>query len=135
MTYQRRQGARKLIRKAMALPFLPGEHAYQAFEMLNEQARENTHQMTDLFNYIDEQWFKNSLWSPREWSVYKQVTRTNNDVEGKCHTSIFLFVGCRAIPDMSVILRGNKCSSMEKKLSAPSELIDQKKKKYALTLS
>jgi hypothetical protein len=36
----------------------------------------------DLFEYVNDQWLENSLWSAEELSVYRQIIRTNNDTYG-----------------------------------------------------
>ena len=33
-----------------------------------------------LISYVDKQWFHK--FTPEDWCVYRQTTRTNNDVEG-----------------------------------------------------
>ena len=49
----------------MALPFLSGDYAYRTFQLLSAQVNDNTQQMVELFTYVDDQWFKNSLWPLR----------------------------------------------------------------------
>ncbi|KAH3774036.1 hypothetical protein DPMN_175407 [Dreissena polymorpha] len=82
-TYERREGVHDLIRKLLALPFLPGPHIPRAFDCLLDKAEGNTAQMRPLFEYVENQWIESTLWSESEWSVYKQTVRTNNDTEGK----------------------------------------------------
>ena len=38
--------------------------------------------MKTLFQYVEDQWLESSLWSEKEWSVYRQSIMTNNGVEG-----------------------------------------------------
>ena len=47
----------------------------------------NTPQLSELTNYIYQTWIINSMWKPNCWSVYNQLVRTNNDVEG-WHSSL-----------------------------------------------
>ena len=35
-----------------------------------------------LTNYIQEQWIEGTIFTPKDWSVFKQPIRTNNDIEG-----------------------------------------------------
>lgn len=81
-TYQRREGVHNIVRKLLALPFLPGRDIPRAFERLRDRADGSSEPVTSLFQYVDDQWLDNSLWSPDEWSVYRQTVRTNNDTEG-----------------------------------------------------
>ena len=36
----------------------------------------------DLVDYMKRQWIENPVFTPKDWSVYKQPVRTNNDIEG-----------------------------------------------------
>ncbi|XP_033741960.1 uncharacterized protein LOC117328536 [Pecten maximus] len=38
--------------------------------------------LVQLCDYIEGTWLKHSIWSPENWSVFGQVVRTNNDLEG-----------------------------------------------------
>lgn len=79
-TYERREGIHLLIRRTLALPFLPPTHIDRAFAALKSKA--TTTELTELFQYLEHQWIRSSVWSVREWSVYRQPVRSNNDVEG-----------------------------------------------------
>jgi hypothetical protein len=82
-TYRERGTVHTLIRKLLALPFMPGQHISRAFNRLRQRADTSSKPVADLFTYINDQWIESSLWSPEEWSVYRQPVRTNNDTEGK----------------------------------------------------
>ena len=63
----------------MALPFLPCEHIKPAFRNLEERASNDIeHQLT---TYIYNTWIAGQ-WQPKDWCVFNQTVRTNNDVEG-----------------------------------------------------
>ncbi|KAH3792693.1 hypothetical protein DPMN_146192 [Dreissena polymorpha] len=62
-TYERRESVHGLIRKLLALPFLPGPHIPRAFDCLRDKAEANTAQMRSLFEYVEIQWIESSLWS------------------------------------------------------------------------
>ena len=63
----------------MALPFLPCEHIEPAFRILEGRvSNDMEHQLT---TYIDNTWIVGQ-WKPKDWSVFNQTVRTNNDVEG-----------------------------------------------------
>ena len=66
-------------RKLMALPFLPAEHIEPAFRNLEEHASSGTE--IELATYIDTTWISGN-WHPKDWSIFNQPVRTNNDVEG-----------------------------------------------------
>ncbi|XP_053395522.1 uncharacterized protein LOC123527520 [Mercenaria mercenaria] len=81
-TYRERQSVHSLIRKLLALPFLPAADIKRAFRKLQEQAEDSSEQVQDLFTYVSDEWLESSKWSEDEWSVYRQTIRTNNDTEG-----------------------------------------------------
>ena len=68
------------IRKLMALCFLPAQHITPIFNRLAGEAA--TEPLSALVTYMRSTWITNRLWSPRDWSVYGQSIRTNNDCEG-----------------------------------------------------
>ena len=65
------------IRKLMALPFLPQHEIQPMFVRLRLQA-----QTQPLVDYIRRQWIENTMFPPKDWSVYRQPIRTSNDIEG-----------------------------------------------------
>ena len=96
-TYEKREGVHLLIRKLLALPFLPGAHIHRAFDRLRETVDDRMPAMDQLFCYVEDQWIHNTLWAPEEWSIYRQNVRTNNDVEGNIlqlckHKQVIMFV-------------------------------------------
>ena len=64
----------------MALPFLPHHEIGPMFQLLRRQAQ--TQPLKDLVSYIDHQWIESTVFPPKDWSVYRQPVRTNNDIEG-----------------------------------------------------
>ena len=71
----------KIIRKILALPFLHAEHISVMFQSLDAKA--DSPKLRDLMSYVNDTWIANPVWSPRDWSVYMQSIRTNNnDCEG-----------------------------------------------------
>ena len=64
----------------MALPFLPHHEIPPMFQRLRLQAQAQS--LRDLVNYIERQWIESILFPPKDWSVYRQPVRTNNDIEG-----------------------------------------------------
>ncbi|XP_060604396.1 uncharacterized protein LOC132757205 [Ruditapes philippinarum] len=79
-TYEGKQAIHWYIKRLLALPFLPAEHIEIAFNKLKTLA--STTELKELIEYIENQWLGNSVWSVRQWCVYRQSVRTNNDVEG-----------------------------------------------------
>jgi hypothetical protein len=72
------------IKKLLVIAFLPAGHIKIAFNKLKTLA--STTEMKELVEYNESQWLensKNSVWSVRQWCVYKQSVRTNSDVEGE----------------------------------------------------
>ena len=70
----------RYIRKLMALPFLPHREIQPMFLRLRLQAQ--TQPLLGLVEYIRYQWIESTMFLPRNWSVYRQPIRTNNDTEG-----------------------------------------------------
>ena len=62
-------------------PFLlPYPEIQPMFDLLEEQAQ--TDQLGRLVQYIRRQWIESEVFTPRNWCVYKEPVRTNNDLEG-----------------------------------------------------
>ena len=70
----------KYIRKLMALPFLPHRQISPMF--LRLQAEAQTEPLENLVACIRRQWIESTVFLPKNWSVYQQAIRTNNDIEG-----------------------------------------------------
>jgi len=64
----------------MALPFLPYREILPMFVRLKAQAQ--TEKLTSLVNYVRRQWIESQVFTLRNWCIYKQPIRTNNDLEG-----------------------------------------------------
>ena len=64
----------------MALPFLPHHQISRMFLRLEVQAQ--TEPLQNLVAYIRRQWIESTVFLPKNWSVYQQAIRTNNDIEG-----------------------------------------------------
>ena len=70
----------RYIRKLMALPFLLHHEIKPMFVCLSVQAE--TQPLRDLIAYILKQWVDSTIFPQKDWSVFKQPIRTNNDIEG-----------------------------------------------------
>jgi len=46
------------------------------------EAQDQTEKLTSLVNYVKRQWIESQVFTPRNWCIYKQPIRTNNDLEG-----------------------------------------------------
>ena len=79
-TYSQRGAEYRYIRSLMALPFLPSADIPSAFDQL--ALRASSAELKQLVRYIETTWISNTVWTPRNWSIYKTSIRTNNDVEG-----------------------------------------------------
>lgn len=76
MAYTSDDRVYRYIRKLMALPFLPFQEIMPMF------VRPRVEPLRDLVDYIKRQWIENSIFTPKEWSVYRQTILSNNDVKG-----------------------------------------------------
>ena len=74
---------RGLLRRLLALPYLPPAEIPGAFERLQDVALEQGDcRLMGLFEYVRSTWFESGIWTVASWSVYNRVVRTNNDCEG-----------------------------------------------------
>ena len=64
----------------MALMILPHHKIRLMFVRLGVQAQ--TQPLCNLADYTQEQWNESTINTPKDWSVFKQPIRTNNDIEG-----------------------------------------------------
>ena len=76
-----KKGVHKILKTLLALPYLPKRHIPEAFEDLRQQTN-NCEQLTRVFNYVESTWLRNTVWAVENWSCYRRLVRTNNDVEG-----------------------------------------------------
>ena len=78
-TYDQKKAVHIYIRKVLSLPFLPADHIGPAFQQLSPIA--TSEKLQQLMSYLKETWVNNTVWNVRQWSVFRQSVRTNNDVE------------------------------------------------------
>ena len=50
--------------------------------MLARARRSGNDNIRTFMEYVNTTWVSSVLWPPRSWSVHREMTRTNNDVEG-----------------------------------------------------
>ena len=79
--YRSDSRAHDLLRRLLALQFLPKEHIPFALENLRHKS--DNEMFRDLCTYVHDTFIVG--WHPTNWSNYKQIIRTNNDVEGWHH--------------------------------------------------
>ena len=84
MAYRDSEGPlRALLRKLLALPYLPPDAIHRSFNRLEDAALEHgDSRLADLFEYVRTTWFESGVWSVESWNVYNRAVRTNNDCEG-----------------------------------------------------
>lgn len=78
--YKAGGGVNRLVRRILALPFLPAEHIPPAHRKLSEKTTDP--RLLNLLQYVDSAWLRSSVWEVSSWSSFMRATRTNNDVEG-----------------------------------------------------
>ena len=81
--YQEDRGTTILIKKFMALPFLPSREIPDTFARL--EAKATTAPLQMFANYVKDTWIDSQVMPPSCWSVFKEAVRTNNDIEGWHH--------------------------------------------------
>ena len=89
-TYLQRKTTYQLVRKLLAIPFLPADHIVPALDNLRTAA--TTPALQSLFDYVSTTWAGSSIWGIRQWCVFRQVVRTNNDTEGKYDYIFIIFI-------------------------------------------
>ena len=114
LPYMEDTATHSYLRKLVALPFLPAIEIPTTFEQL--RLRANSDSLKALVAYIDSTWVYSSTFPPKDWSVYGQAIRTNNDLEG-WHNALNRRAGGRVhIPFYLLIQRSQRshadcCSS------------------------
>ncbi|XP_020915135.2 uncharacterized protein LOC110252639 [Exaiptasia diaphana] len=68
-----------LIRKLMALPFLPTDCIRRNLRRLKDDA---TPELRQLVDYFEDNWLASPVSTKDNWCVFKEAIRTNNDIEG-----------------------------------------------------
>ena len=68
-------------REFMALPLLPHEHIAAVFAHIAANINATTPQLLLLSAYMRDTWVTGPVFTPRDWTVYRQQVRTNSDVE------------------------------------------------------
>ncbi|CAD5126447.1 DgyrCDS14576 [Dimorphilus gyrociliatus] len=79
--YKEKKAEYRIMKKLMALPFLPSDLIEPTFKTIKEIS---PIEMKSLLEYIETQWI-NGFYKPEVWSVYGEAIRTNNDLEGWHH--------------------------------------------------
>ena len=92
----------EILREVLSLPMVPWQQIENCFNDLRQRSEElragilklnekraedkktplSVVDSTPFFDYVEKTWIKNRTWPPKTWSVYFQIVRTNNDVEG-----------------------------------------------------
>ena len=95
------------------LPFLPHREIRPMFIRLGAQAQ--TEPLRSLVDYVRRQWIESQVFPPRNWCVYKQPIRTNNDIEG-WHNALNRRAGSRtmrlAVLLIELLGRGEKLTAV-----------------------
>jgi hypothetical protein len=80
--YMQKGDKYEFLRKLMSLPYLPVEQITAAFDRLKIVAEEAGGPVLNVVEYMDRTWIRGSVWNPSNWSVFRELVRTNNDLEG-----------------------------------------------------
>ncbi|CAD5126475.1 DgyrCDS14598 [Dimorphilus gyrociliatus] len=79
--FKKKRGQWFEMRQLMALPFLPFHIIPIEFGRIKDYLQ-SVKKLGDLIKYFERNWMMDRIWSPKQWSIYKNAIRTNNDVEG-----------------------------------------------------
>ncbi|KAH3889390.1 hypothetical protein DPMN_013444 [Dreissena polymorpha] len=107
----------------MSLPYLPAEHITTAFNQLHQQLKttEVGGPVLKVLDYVEKTWINRAVWRPENWSVFREVIRTNNEVEG-WHRRINMRAGraCISFCILVPLLRG-KAQTVDLQIRLVSE--------------
>lgn len=78
--YESNRYVAEVINWLMALPYLPEKHIEEAFLELQRMASLKPC-LTRLFQYFETTWIL-GFWTPKDWSVYLNPMRSEEEVEG-----------------------------------------------------
>jgi hypothetical protein len=76
---------------------LPAEKIRKPFDKIKEQIEmeEDLHDLLSFCIYVENTWINSSIWPPENWSMFMQMRRTNNHVEG-FHNSLRVLVNSKS---------------------------------------
>ena len=129
--YQSDSGTHNLIRKLLALPFLPAEEIPNAFHRL--EANCATEALQTLAQYINNTWISSTTWHPSCWSVFQQSVSTNNDTEGWHHGLNRRAQGKSQLPFyllVELLFQEAKLTSLQIRLASVKKLKRIQRKEY-----
>ncbi|KAK3698433.1 hypothetical protein QZH41_010007, partial [Actinostola sp. cb2023] len=130
VTYQNDEATYNYIRKLMALPFLPHHEIPAMFARLRIQA--TTQPLRQIVQYIKDQWIESTIHPIKDWSIYGQPIRTNNDIEG-WHHGLNRRASGRHLPLYELIEllhREAKLCAIQIRLVSNQKLTRMQRKKY-----
>nr|XP_039265774.1 uncharacterized protein LOC120341350 [Styela clava] len=78
--YNKDIGTRDLMKQVMALCYIPD--MFIPSLCLSLRGKMTTDGLNRFAEYFDRTWLKNSVWKPKDWSVFDVDVRTNNHLEG-----------------------------------------------------
>jgi hypothetical protein len=90
--YMQKVDKYEFLRKLMSLPYLPVEQITAAFDRLKIVAEEAGGPVLNVVEYMERTWIRGSVWNPSNWSVFRELVRTNNDLEGWHRRLIYYLV-------------------------------------------
>ena len=130
VAYTEDQGTYEWIRKLLALPFLPYADITTQFERLRLGIEGPRKELTD---YIASQWIYNAIFPMKDWSVFMQPVRTNNDIEG-WHNALNRRANGRSSLPFYVLIqllhREARLVEVQMRLVADHKLMRIQRKKY-----
>ena len=83
--YYKDIGTQYILQQLLCLPLLPAEKIVAQFNRLELMCNASTHrnaEYKELAAYVRSTWIDGRLWTPVDWCQYRQLIRTNNDLEG-----------------------------------------------------
>ena len=129
--YRNDRGTHNLVRKLLALPFLPADEIPNAFHRL--EAKAATEPLQALAQYINNTWISSTTWHPSCWSVFQQSVRTNNDTEGWHHGLNRRAQGKSQLPFyllVALLFQEAKLTSLQIRLVSDKKLKRIQRKEY-----
>jgi len=83
--YQKDKATSKICRQILSLNLLPAEKIEKRLNVIAEEVNRMSNSMLlkTSCNYIERTWITSTVWPPKQWSMFMQHRRTNNNAEGK----------------------------------------------------
>ena len=78
--YEKDPGTSRILKSLMGLPFIPQEYIVPVFNTMEQDNK--CKELQKFFAYMKKYWIESRIFAPKAWCWFRELIRTNNDVEG-----------------------------------------------------